>query len=250
MNDVVYCGQCGQANPPTNKFCGKCGSAVSLPGSQSIERQPNEPNACPKCRKADRIQKLSSIVSVGTHQTTGTSTTSGRTDLYDRDWKYAGDAYSSSRTAIDAKQQSELAKKVSLPEKPHKPHQPSGSAPMVAIVVTGVIALCIGPYVGSQLDNTGVNLWVQIGGCFGSVLLVVVVGGFIASGLSHPTGDAVQQYQQQLSAYEKELDEWNMAYQRWEKMYYCYRDDVIFIPGEEMVVASDQTFQLCYHRPQ
>ncbi|MHA1267993.1 MAG: hypothetical protein ACTSRS_22415 [Candidatus Helarchaeota archaeon] len=32
-------------------------------------------------------------------------------------------------------------------------------------------------------------------------------------------------------------DNWEIAYIRWEKCYYCHRDDVVFIPGESNVVS-------------
>jgi len=41
-------------------------------------------------------------------------------------------------------------------------------------------------------------------------------------------------------------DKWEIAYKRWEKCYYCHRDDVVFIPGESGYIRPSELEEYCY----
>ena len=48
------------------------------------------------------------------------------------------------------------------------------------------------------------------------------------------------------SKYKKEFIMWEKAMARWNSMYYCYRDNVVFIPGESETVPPEYLFDFCY----
>jgi hypothetical protein len=41
-------------------------------------------------------------------------------------------------------------------------------------------------------------------------------------------------------------DKWKHAYKRWEQCYYCHRDDVVFIPGENNAVPASKLGKFLY----
>lgn len=158
MSNAIYCGQCGQSNPALNKFCGKCGQPLAVPAAQSRSApvQQPAPIACPQCHCMDQIRKLSAIVSSETLTTQGGVATSARTDLagerryYSRTSGYVGKgesastAYTSSVTAINTVEASDLAKKVARPPRPSEPALPGSSVPewflAVSMVISGIVA--------------------------------------------------------------------------------------------------------------
>jgi hypothetical protein len=254
MSEVVYCGQCGESNPEGNKFCGKCGKPLSITTSSSkMSLESDFPNYCPKCKKTDQIRKLSSISSAETRKTSGESYSSGRANIYDKDSNFIGDSHTSSSGYINVTEQSELAKKVSRPIMPPKPSEPKSDNPLAEKIMIGVVSilgLCAGPYAGSQLYENGASFIWQILGCLGGMLLAGLVGGIIIGLplmlLAQPSQEQKLAYQEQLRIHEQHLAKWKRASERWEQMYYCYRDDVVFIPGESETIHPSNTVQFCY----
>jgi hypothetical protein len=47
-------------------------------------------------------------------------------------------------------------------------------------------------------------------------------------------------------SYQVAIERQKKAHTRWAKMYYCYRDDVVFLPGEKGYVESEETMDLSY----
>jgi hypothetical protein len=45
---------------------------------------------------------------------------------------------------------------------------------------------------------------------------------------------------------EREMPQWERAMARWEQLYYCPKDDVVFIPGEGEPVLADNIDELVY----
>lgn len=43
--------------------------------------------------------------------------------------------------------------------------------------------------------------------------------------------------------------EWDWALNRWESMYYCFRDDVVFVPGENGVEAPERLLDFLRYAP-
>ena len=191
VNDKVYCGQCGGANPASNKFCGKCGAILDKlqdlqeKTSSTLPPIPSpHPNACPKCKNIDQIQKLSTIVSAGTRNTSGVSATTGETNLagdqrhYARGTGYVGSselsgkAYSTSSTFIDATEKTDLAKRLSPPRKPQEPVLKRHGFAEWMISTGGVVAVVAGIVGAAMLAEP----WGIIGGIVG--FIGGIVGAF------------------------------------------------------------------------
>lgn len=265
MSDQIYCGQCGSANPVSNKFCGKCGAALNAPEANPsnvpLVQSTLHPNACPICRSIDQIQKLSTIVTSGTRKTSGISSTFEKTGLsgsqrhYARGTGYVGDselsgkAYSTSSTLIDATEQSNLAKRLSPPSKPQEPIlERPGSQGRVGEVLgsffIGAISLLAAGWLADR--------WGIIGGIVGFIGGAIIAGFLLGLIYELVFGgrrkEAERQFEIDKEKYAKDVVAWEQASRRWETMYYCYRDDVIFVPGENRAETPDHLIDLCYRR--
>ncbi|HPD41375.1 MAG TPA: zinc ribbon domain-containing protein [Anaerolineae bacterium] len=264
MSDQMYCGQCGSANPASNKFCGKCGAALNTsqanPSNVSLVQSTLHPNACPICKSIDQIQKLSTIVTSGTRTTAGISSTLEKTDLsgsqrhyvrgtgYVADSELSGKSYSSSSTLIDATEQSNLAKRLSPPSKPQEPvlERPFWGERAEKVIDIAGIAIWL------VLAGQATNRWGIIGFIAGSIGAAIVCGllfwliSYLVFGNSQK--EAEKQLEIEKGKHAKDVVAWEQAQRRWETIYYCYRDDVIFVPGENRAVTPDHLIELCYRR--
>jgi hypothetical protein len=60
--------------------------------------------------------------------------------------------------------------------------------------------------------------------------------------------EAERQFEIEKEKYTKDMTAWEKAKQRWDIMYYCYRDDVVFVPGENEVVTPNRLIEFCYQK--
>ena len=194
-------------------------------------------NVCPKCGQVDQIQKLTAIVSAGTRRTVGTTTTSGRTNVYNRDFEYAGNAYSSSSTQVNTVARTALAQKLSPPQCPSQPIEPSDDVSIVKVAAMLFVVVLISCVILILSDS-----WPLFCGSF--LVVSFVLGGLIGY-LERPEAKRKEEhYQLMMKSYSEMLPEWERMYKQWEQMYYCYRDDVVFIPEEEAYVTPDDIAKL------
>jgi hypothetical protein len=269
MNNVIYCGQCGTSNPDTNKYCGKCGSALPAPienQAESVNSEqptPTKPNACPKCMNNDQIQKLSTIVNAGTLTSSGVSTTSGETQINGNQRHYvqkvgyvgsstiSGNAFSKSSTEIYVTEQTTLVKKLSLAPMPQEPVLKKIGMSKWFVWIFLIIGTLVWTIIAENADFLS-----PIDNIYEVVIVIVAMfffGRFLSRTLDRTLFEpqrinASKQYSLDESKYEVDISAWKAAKERWNKMYYCHRDDVIFIPGENSLGTPEQLEALCFER--
>jgi len=194
-------------------------------------------NVCPKCGQVDQIQKLTAIVSAGTHRTVGTIATYGRTNVYNRDFEYTGNAYSSSSTQVNTVARTELTQKLSPPQRPNQPIKPSDDVGTIEIVIGLIISTLILCVIAFSIDSW---LWMGV-----SCIAVPAVIGVLIGWLTLPKSqEREERYQLMMKEYLEILPQWEKMHKQWEQMYYCYRDDVVFIPGRETYAKPDDIEKL------
>lgn len=232
-------------------------------------------NTCPKCNRDDQIQKLSSIVASNTRTTAGTSTTSNRTTIAGRQKFFSkhnrytgkgdlsGEAYSLSETAINTIEQSNLAQKVMPPPKPIEPTPPNISIlDRLDSVQTGAM-LGLGIIGGFLGYGSALALWEMQFHIAADLLEIplpvvgLVLGAFFGYKLAgnfrkrKPIVSRVfikqEAYAQELNLFKQKLSEWEMAYSRWNELYYCFRDDIVYHPGTSETITPEKTLELCYN---
>lgn len=235
---------------------------------------------CPKCENADQIQKLSSIVSSNTQKTTGVSTTtkqtnlSGRQEYYSRDNRYTGkgnvtgQAHSVSTTMVDSVNQSDLARNLMPPPEPIEPVQfrigildRYDNIKIVAIIGLGILMLCvffaIGVIINDLLLHVVPHVILEL-----EIIVLPAIGLILGMRLGFKLinryrekmpfvskADIKQKdYERQQSLYTQNFSEWQKAYSRWKDTYYCFRDDVIFIPATTEMTTPENTIHFCYRQ--
>ncbi len=260
MKDLITlnCPSCGgklQVNPnATTLVCEHCGSehlvhregdAVTL---ESYAR-------CPRCNRNDRAEKVSAILSSHTQNIDSEEL---RTEVY-----YTPSGQRISRQVAvpkKMKQTSELAKKLSPPEKPKplpKPRlKPYPNKKSNAFLIIGIILLVVSAliFTGTLLagfmeffEDTGMFLICLIPSFLAIVIgIVLTILGIVNhsrvknkyqqawSAVARRNRNVTQQWQE---ANDKHMANWQKAMDRWEALYYCHRDDCVFIPEEGTYAA-------------
>lgn len=54
--------------------------------------------------------------------------------------------------------------------------------------------------------------------------------------------------EKRMQEFEQQILEWQRAVEHWESMYYCFRDDVVFVEGDYWGVKPSQTIAYAYRR--
>jgi hypothetical protein len=170
---------------------------------------------CPLCHSIDAVTKVSSIVDGGSATSVG----------YHATGRSYGTSVTTSTTA--------LARKLSPPSLPRPPIAAAGSVGFGAALLLGV-----------GLFMAGVGYWmITTPGSTGpgSGFLFLVPGlGFIAYLLLAVIVTAIIR--------QKKRPGWQRAIEIWDHLYYCARNDVVFLPGSspERAVSSSQMTKLLY----
>jgi hypothetical protein len=128
-------------------------------------------------------------------------------------------------TTVHGMSQTDLSKKLSPLEKPKEPYITSELANWAAIVVWAII----GFYVLIKLDIV-----------FG---VLTLIGGLIVAYRFVKTKDDRQKKKEN---YYHSVEQWKKAMARWERLYYCVRDDCVFDPMNGEYTTSDKMRRLLY----
>jgi hypothetical protein len=163
------------------------------PGSHARFQPSGPARACPVCKRNDRAEKASAVVA----QNSGTV------------WGDNGHAF---------RYRNELAMLLSAPPRPEAPGWPKAAKAFGASLALAGILLA-----GYQLLRSATSIpypaelaIIAAIGLFGVVLpLRVLVGTYLQR----------RQMSQRLPA-------WTEAANRWHRVYYCFRDDVVFLEGQ------------------
>jgi hypothetical protein len=204
---TVFCENCGAANQPAVRVCLVCGQAMPIRTPVAPVEKPvmttlhPQGSRCPRCGKSDAVEQVSSLVEVAS---TG---------------RFAGPA-SMSMSLADVRQ------KLALPSAPV--YQSPWNFPTVfAFVVTiCVVFVCViglvswvQPLVQAPTDP-GI-LW-QFVGLTIFMLLWLGLAVFIVRSRSWMARER-----------RAKVAAWQSVRNRWAQTYYCTRDDVVFLPGEQ-----------------
>ena len=198
MTNTIYCGQCGNENPLVNKFCGSCGASINtLPNQLTKEPISNSNNVCPKCGLLDQIQKITSIIAGHTRHTSGVSITTSHSTLTGKQEIYAKDGTKIGRSSTEGSSESAATTMQSSFERTDLAKILSSPPPPPP----------------PQEPNFGL----------------------VSKLLGH--ADEIpfkkQHYQEALRHHNIRMAHWRKSLEVWEQLYYCYRDDVVFVVGQQ-----------------
>jgi hypothetical protein len=169
--------------------------------------------ACPVCHRDDRTDKVSSIIRRETGQVIAVG---------------AGSVFAF-HTA--------LSRALAPPQPPQT--EPWDQLTRQILIVWLLLAIIAGVALLSPLPE---ELSIPSG------LITIVLGlAVICFGLVHPILSAWRLYRAK-QAEQRNLPLWAQARDRWSRLYYCSRDDVVYVAWEERYETPDQILDLLYRR--
>jgi hypothetical protein len=262
---MLSCPACGGKNKiapsSTSIVCSYCGISYMV-APEIIKKIQDSFYACPKCHQADHVEKVSSIILRGVTHTDGfsfsvTSLNPGRLMPNIIPTSYHG------------VQSSDLAKKLNNPPKPPPISNPSLPKPIdtdryyrtgrdlliISVLILGIFMLCgVFPLFQSIVKNSSKFLPTMVCVCSTVVGLLffipLLITGFHRYNLKNNTArknDLDQRYKKEIEIYNQKVNEnaekqrgFQKAINNWNNLYYCYRDDCVFVPGSEKFASSEQ----------
>ncbi len=204
---TVFCDNCGAANQPQARVCLVCGQAMPIPTPVAPVETPvlttlhSQGPSCPRCGKSDAVEKVNAVVEAAS---TG---------------RWAGPA--TVRTS-----QGDVGQKLALPSAPVYT-SPWNFRAVFAFVLALVAVLA---------SVTGWVSWLQlvVQAPPDPGLLWQFVGLTIFTLLWLGLAIFIVWSRRQLAREGRaKVAAWQSVRSRWEHTYYCARDDIIFLPGEQ-----------------
>ena len=178
---------------------------------------------CPVCGRNDEVKKVSAIVANQTQSMQGV--TIEKSSYRDKDGNLQT---STAKVPFSGKQSSVLAMKLQPPAQTKIQKLSVGwyVACFFAIgfLIEGIIFIFLGIF------NSG-----SYSDLLNSSPAAFIMGGLLMWWCIKK----ITIYKQSLKIYERELPNWQRAVERWKKLYYCFRDDCVFMPGEKTYVETD-----------
>ena len=188
---------------------------------------------CPKCGRADAVRKVSNLVAEGTR--TGEIVGIGL-GIGDRSLDLMPFVGSSTSRSL-------LAAKLSPPTQPVKPHGYGwtaaliffrlGLALFVAFILIGLILLSFPLLINTYSQNRTLVL-----------IPLTIIGLYVMATLWWIILSArrdVRIAHEKRESYESRLKAWRRAKERWGELYYCARDDEVFIPKQLKLLQVKRT---------
>lgn len=187
---------------------------------------------CPKCQRADAVRKVSALVGEGTHaaETSGIAYVQAEHGL---------DVIPVVQTSVS---RSALAAKLSPPKKPTKR---SGYGCVGALLMTRMglalvgsvlllaLFVCTYPFLMTLYQQNNLLFVAAIG-------LGLALIGFMGIWVFRSGWRDARSTREGRTTYEPRLADWEQAYARWQQLYYCQRDDGVFIPDHGTFVPAEK----------
>ncbi len=166
--------------------------------------------ACPTCNRTDRAEKVSSVVRQG-----------------------SGVILPSSGVREPQPYVTSLARTLSLPDPPRASNYPRTVASIVVSWVMGAIVVGAVALLKAQslVDLPSLPLDAALYGTivlFGLLLPLLLLWRTVL----------------QQRAFRRQLPQWRHVRARWSRLYYCFRDDVVFYGGSDVAVSPDSVRSL------
>lgn len=185
---------------------------------------------CPKCGAADQIRKVSAICATDTSVSTSKSNTAAVGVTLQGQIGIGG-----ARTSTSGQQQTLLGHKLAPPSRPSQEHGSPRTGGWFLTIVGGACILTpllnfLSPTLSSDAKTA-----VVVFPLLGAVLLVAGLRTLRIATANETTWRA---------NFEDRLAAWTRATEKWNRTYYCFRDDIVFDPesGDSAPVDSFATY--------
>ncbi len=187
---------------------------------------------CPQCGRNDRAEKVTAIRKSQVREISGT------TEVAESYTDSEGQVRSRMRTVpTSSTEASVLAQRLDPPPQPKGPS--GGSSCLPTAVFIGAAGLFLSglfctlssftAVIGASASDDRIAGIASLVFLAGPAIAISVGMVFLARRLR---AKAAEEKQVELEESRRRLAEWQMAMDRWNAMYYCFRDDGVFIPGK------------------
>jgi len=258
----LVCPSCGgtlKVAPNVNSItCQYCGTEHAIKhemnGALALEAYAR----CPVCGRNDKAEKVSAVIASQTHEISGTeqkteevTNAQGQKQVVVRDVPFTRRQVSVLGQRLAAPAPFDQSKFPPFPQAPKPAAKNKGISAIVLGSLSLIASLCGAGLAISMLfqpetsyTRQEVNsIYVTFGaGAGAAVLFFLLGGGLLAGGIllivrgRKQAPLAMAQYQSQVDAVQQERTRMVKVYEqtvsRWNRLYYCSRDDCVFIPGE------------------
>ena len=229
------CSSCGGNFDDTFQFCPYCGKPK--PKTQEpirvdvVSHELSSSLDCPKCHRIDSVSKVSAIVQGGTHQINGQIPVSYTS--HDSEGWHSGTSYES----YHATQQSNLASRLMPPEKPIKAY----SGLLNLAILPFLPFICVGMVTLVAITDPKSELLPKLGLCLGVITYALFLFGVwrVCIWIDKPFK----------AKHAENIGAWEYSISRWRELYYCSRDDCLFIPGERDMYNISDLYSAINWRP-
>ena len=264
MGDFVtlLCPRCGGklavAPNAITLICDHCGTQHMV--RRDVEGVMLESYArCPVCHRNDRAEKVTAILMAHTHETEGvTYTTVASPEQAEDDEQNFTERVA---VPIHTSQRSELAKRLAPPQPPvfHPPSSERTSSrsrnaaigliaaggaclPFALLRMLSLVPAVFGMDIfdpGSFSREDAAIIATSSLGCLGAAVVLLAAGlllfFFVVPKEREANAAKLLATQARLQEYnarvQRETDRYNLAMTRWDQLYYCGRDDCVFLPS-------------------
>lgn len=210
---------------------------------------------CPVCNRNDRAEKVSAILRSQTQNIQGT------TYQKQASVRQVGNTLQTitEQVAIpvQSSQMSELARHLAAPVRPKKKSAPDIAGKSTHYVLIGTIVfillgLCSLSCTITYLVNSYTTLEILVASVVALVSVAIVVR-CVSFGIPNERKrnaqkkvDAEQKRQAFLLQEQNKHKQWEKAMERWNKLYYCGRDDCVFLPGTNTSAPITDMYKYLY----
>lgn len=231
------------------EFCGMDHLVKHIDGGISLESYAR----CPVCNRNDKAEKVSSIIRSQVKETE--SVTYQTKVTYKQVGTKMMPVEEKIEVPIKSIESSDLAKQLSPPEKPILGPPPSSNVGCsswslgcsIVLFMIGVFLfvlfsyLSINPSISEGVDGAGIFASVVMVIISGAISLIPVGVGILILMKLRPKeiekkNNKRIEAENEINSYNEKVrvtnQAWEYAMDRYERLYYCQRDDCVFIPGE------------------
>jgi predicted RNA-binding Zn-ribbon protein involved in translation (DUF1610 family) len=219
---------------------------------------------CPICHRNDKARKVSGIVS--SHTVNMNGVTIEKRHYTDKD----GRSYTTTeRVPFTGSQASDLARRLAPPPKPTGTNSGCGTTILfgVAVYLVGAVAismLCTVIYYGGIVigfiaswilslfganeSTRGVVAFILMG-IFALILIgvtLVIGGNFVVKQWKKNALIKAENDKKEQERLARETVLWNKAMEKWGRLYYCERDDIVFDPTSNLHVPTMDILKFVY----
>jgi hypothetical protein len=192
---------------------------------------------CPRCGTMDQVQKVSGVVVAGAYTNVVVDNTGG-TGAWNSSSGYSGNSAYNQTSVVTQNYQTALGQRLSAPAYPQNKGSTELGLLTGGLAVFALLVAAVGFGQVYQMDFS----WDAAG-----YAAVVTLFSILLAGVAGLVGKYwYTTYQRHQAEFAQQRRLWQQAMNKWEQLYYCARDDLVYIPGEPQFAPAGHIMDFVY----